>query len=250
MSEDTDQTAAAAIARDLMRRTDYAAMASAMAGEGDGWPYGSLVQVALDQAGNPLLLLSDLAEHSRNIRSDGRVCLLFDGTGGLAEPLTGPRLSLLTHLKACREPGPLLERFLRYHPEAELYAGFADFRLYRGRLARAHLVAGFGRIHWLETESLAVDCSAAGELAAAEGDIVDHMNQDHSDVLSLIGRVILGQQSAARKLCGLDPEGFDLRHGRRLVRGRFDRPVQCGASARAEFVRFARLARARAEETG
>ena len=74
--------------RSLMRRLDRATLSTGMAGD-SGWPYGSLVMAATDQDGSPLMLLSDLAEHTTNLKADPRVCLLFDGTAGLAEPLTG-----------------------------------------------------------------------------------------------------------------------------------------------------------------
>ena len=132
--------------RDLLRRADRAALATALA---DGGPYASLVLTALDLDASPLLLLSDLAEHSRNIARDPRVSLLFDGTAGLADPLTGARASLVGRAAVSREPA-LMARYIARHPSAEGYAAFADFKLYRVEIDRAHLVAGFGKIHWVE----------------------------------------------------------------------------------------------------
>ena len=84
------------IARNLLRRLDRASLASALPGdEGTAWPYASLVLVAVDHDLAPILLLSDLAEHAKAIAADSRVSLLFDGTAGLEQPLTGPRVSLL-----------------------------------------------------------------------------------------------------------------------------------------------------------
>jgi hypothetical protein len=113
--------------RRLLRTTDRAALATRLP---DGAPFASLVLVALDLDATPLLLLSDLAEHSRNIAVDARVSLLIDGTSGLQDPLTGPRATLLGRAEAVSDKR-LLARYLARHPSAAGYAAFADFKLYR-----------------------------------------------------------------------------------------------------------------------
>ena len=133
----------------VIQAADRASLATAQ----NGWPFASLVLAALDADGTPLLLISDLAEHAKNIARGPRVSLLFDGTAGLADPLTGPRVTVLGEARQSDDPARL-KRFLARHPSAELYAGFADFHLYRVEVARAHLVAGFGRIHWIEAPEL------------------------------------------------------------------------------------------------
>jgi len=129
----------------VIKAADRASLATSQG----GWPFASLVLAALDRDGTPLLLISDLAEHAKNIAVEPRVSLLFDGTAGLSDPLTGPRVTVLGRAKRSDEPESL-RHFLARHASAELYAGFKDFHLYRVEVARAHLVAGFGRIHWIE----------------------------------------------------------------------------------------------------
>lgn len=109
--------------------------------------------IADDRGGSPLLLLSDLAEHSKNIAADARVSLLIDGTAGLDDPLSGPRLTALGRALESTEPDHR-RRFLAAHPSAAQYADFADFTIYRVVLDSAHLVAGFGRIHWIAAAAL------------------------------------------------------------------------------------------------
>src|SRR5436305_382543 len=132
-------------ARELIRGRDRAALATALPAGTQGeaaWPYASLVLVAVDHDLSPILLLSDLAEHSKAIAADPRVSLLFDGTAGRAQPLTGPRVTLLG--RAAKTDDQRLERrFLRHHPDAGMYAGFGDFHFYKVTLDRAHLVGGF-----------------------------------------------------------------------------------------------------------
>ncbi|HEX4113437.1 MAG TPA: pyridoxamine 5'-phosphate oxidase family protein [Stellaceae bacterium] len=121
--------------------------------DGAGWPYVSLVLVAQDERGHALLLLSDLAEHTKNIKRDGRASLLFDGTADPAAPLAGPRLTVMGRVAPAAEPAALA-RYVTRHPEAEGWARLGDFHLYRLTPTRAHLVAGFGRIAWIEAPAL------------------------------------------------------------------------------------------------
>lgn len=114
--------------------------------EGGKYPFVSLVVPALDAEGCPLLLLSDLSDHVKNLKGDSKVSLLFDGTEGRKEPLTGPRVTLLGDI-AVTEDAAARAAYLARHPEAELYVGFGDFRFYRLTVREALLVAGFGKIH-------------------------------------------------------------------------------------------------------
>jgi putative heme iron utilization protein len=153
----TDEVAPAVLCRRIIRAAERVTLATTAVkgkgGVGGPWPYASLVLAACDGPGNPLLLISDLADHTRNIRADARVSLLYDGTGGLDDPLTGPRVTLQGEAEQV-EDGNLMELYLGRHPSADTYAGFKDFHLFRVRLLRAHLVAGFGRIHWIEAGDL------------------------------------------------------------------------------------------------
>ena len=226
-------------ARRLMRAPDRATLATALRDAG-GWPYASLVMVAADAAGRPLLLLSDLADHSRNIAADDRVSLLFDGTAGLDRPLAGARLSLQGRAAVVDDPAARA-RYLARHPDAALYAGFADFRLYRIQPERAHLVAGFGRIRWLAADRLAAPVDPAA-VAAAETGIVAHMNDDHGDAIQLSARAA-GSREVGWRMTGADVEGCDLRLGAAVLRIDFARPCADAGAIRAELVRMVRAAR-------
>ena len=229
----------AATARRLMRSLDRATLATSQ----DGWPYASLVLAAVDHDATPLLLLSDLAEHSKNLKRDSRVSLLFDGTAGRDDPLTGPRVTVLGEAKPVADPR-LLARFTARHPSASGYAGFADFHLSRLDIARAHLVAGFGRIHAIPAAALLA--SAAPALAAAESGILEHMNDDHAEAIELYATRLAGASGSGWRMTGIDPEGIDLRRGGAVVRLDFPAPVGDAEGARAALVRLARQARERA----
>jgi len=231
----------AALCRRLVRAAERATLAT-LAGRGQGgggpWPYASLVLVACGQDAGPLLLISDLADHTRNLRADPRVSLLYDGTAGLEEPLTGPRVSLQGEAEVIEDEA-LLDRYLRRHPSARTYAGFKDFHLVRVRPLRAHLVAGFGRIDWVEAGDLMFDAAPAAALAAAEHTIVARLNTDHADDLDLIASRFPGRRGGGWRATGLDPEGIDLRRGRDLARVDFGMAVTTPDEAMAMLRRLA-----------
>lgn len=208
MSETVDR---GRLCRSLMRAQAHAVLATSLTAGAAARSYASLVATACDLDASPLLLISDLAQHSRNIAADNRVSLLFDGDARSAagDPLAAPRLSLLGEAERCDDE-KLLARFTARHPSAAQYAGFADFHLYRVAIGRGHLVAGFGRIAWVEPEELR-SIADARALAAAEAEIVAHMNADHADALALYATRLLRRPEGAWRMTGIDPEGIDLR---------------------------------------
>lgn len=227
-------------ARALVRSRDRGALATAM--KDDGSPYASLVMIACDAAGNPLLMISELAEHTRNILAGDRVGLLVDATEGLDNPLTGARVTLMGRAARTDDPGHAA-RYIARHPDAALYAGFADFALYRLEVERAHMVAGFGAIHWIDRTAYSFDTASADALISAEASIVDHMNRDHAGSLQLYAERLLGLAGEGWVMTGIDPEGCDLRHGGTVARLPFDVPVTTPEQARAALVALVGKAR-------
>lgn len=234
------------IVRDLLRAADRATLATTLAGAGgfaggSGWPYASLVLLAVDHDASPLLLVSTLAEHTRNLQADPRAALLIDGTAGLEEPLTGARATVLGRLQRDDDP-ERRSRYLRRHPSAATYAGFGDFAIWRMTVERAHLVAGFGRIHWTGADDVLGE--AGLPLAGREADVVAHMNEDHGDAVQLYAHVLLGLDGDGWVMTGCDADGIDLRCGGRVARLAFDTAVRDAEAARVELVRLVRRARA------
>ena len=210
------------VARRLLRAADRAALATSLGGGEEaaagGWPYASLVLVACGHDAAPLLLISDLAEHSRNIADDPRVGLLIDATAGRVDPLTGPRVTVLGTAEKTDDPG-LKARFVARHPSAALYADFADFHLYRVTVARAHFVAGFGRIHWIEAAEFFGN--AAGTwLAEAESGIIQEMS-GRPEMADRLARLATGRRVSGWQITGVDAEGIDLRREGSVARVEF-----------------------------
>ena len=130
-------------ARALIERGRTAALATLSAD--DGMPYVSLVTVATDESGAPIILISDLAVHTKNLKSDGRASLLFEETAGLAEPLTGARVTAMGQFERVDDEAASAA-FLKQHPDASFYADFSDFAFWRMNVDKVHAIAGFGRI--------------------------------------------------------------------------------------------------------
>jgi putative heme iron utilization protein len=237
MSETLTTRDPAVFSRLLARGCTRAALATSL----NGAPYASLVLITLDLDASPLLLLSDLAQHSRNIAFDPRVSLLFDGTEGHPDPLTGPRLTLLGGALPIVDPR-CLGRFMSHHPGSAAYAGFRDFGLYRVKVERGHLVAGFGRIEWINGGDFLFELDASA-LAAAEPQILRHMNEDQRDGIGHYAHGLLGRTGTGWRMTGIDPEGIDMRCDGDTARLDFATPVLTAEGARAALVQLADAAR-------
>jgi putative heme iron utilization protein len=207
-----------------------------------GDPYCSLVNVATAADGAPLLLISRLAVHTKNILADPRVSLMIDERKE-GDPLQGARVMLMGMAAVTDDP-QARQRYLTRQPEAEMFAGFADFAFYRIALKGAHLVAGFGRIVDLEPQDVLTETGDAGELIAAEPDVLAHMNGDHADACRLYATKLLGAPAGDWRCVGCDPEGLELQLGRTALRLPFPQRVRSPGVLRQVLKQMAEQARA------
>ena len=231
---------AAAEARRLARGARFASLATL--DRRTGAPYASLVSTATDIDGAPIILISRLAVHTRNIEVDPMVSILFSEIGA-GDPLLHPRVSVSATAQKVESEGPK-RRFLTRNPAAEMYAGFQDFAFYRLQPLHAHLVAGFGRIVDLAVSDLLLDVSKAPGLVEAEAEAVAHVNEDHKETLSLYATQLLGRAAGPWRMTGLDPEGFDLASGDETARVIFPNTVNTPGDLRKAFQVLAEQARA------
>jgi len=231
---------AKAAAKRLIREARSGALATLMAGSGD--PYCSLVNVAGAADGSPLLLISRLAVHTKNILADARVSLMLDERKE-GDPLQGARVMLLGTAEKT-DSADARHRYLMQQPEAEMFAGFADFAFYRIRLTGAHLVAGFGRIVDLKAPDLLTDLAGAEALVAAEPEVIAHMNADHAEACRLYAMKLLGAADGDWRCVGCDPEGLDLQNERIALRLTFPQRVTSPGVLRAVLKALAEQARA------
>jgi putative heme iron utilization protein len=232
------------LARSLLRRSRQGALATLMAGSGD--PYCSLVNVASHPDGSPILLISRLAVHTRNLLGDARVSLMLDERAE-GDPLEGARIMLAGRAEQAADSDLEIvrRRYLSAHPSADAFVNFTDFSFFRIRPSGTHLVAGFGRIVDLKPEQFLTDVSDAGALLEAEQGAIDHMNADHRDATNLYATRLLGAEPADWRCTGCDPDGIDLQAGGKTLRLDFPERVTGPGELRKALVKLAEEARAK-----
>jgi putative heme iron utilization protein len=232
------------LARSLLRRSRQGALATLMPGSGD--PYCSLVNLASDADGSPILLISRLAVHTQNILADNRVSLMLDERAP-GDPLEGARIMLSGRAEqaSATNKNNLRSRYLNAHPAAADYADFADFSFFLIRSTGIHLVAGFGRIVDLAPAQVLTDVSGAASLLEAEQDAIAHMNTDHRDALHLYATKLLGAEPAEWRCSGCDPDGLDIMADGHTLRLDFPQRVTSPTELRNMLVLLAEKARAK-----
>jgi len=228
--------------KSLLRRSRQGALATLMAGSGD--PYCSLVNVASCSDGSPLLLISRLAVHTRNLLADARVSLMLDERVE-GDPLEGARIMLAGQAEEVTSGRDIVrQRYLNAHPTADVFVDFKDFSFFRIRPTGTHLVAGFGRILDLKPEQFLTDISDAAALLEAEQGAIEHMNTDHLEALGLYATRLLGAAAGDWRCSGIDPEGIDLQAGNNKLRLDFPERITSPGDLRKILARLADQARA------
>jgi heme iron utilization protein len=229
-----------AVFKKLLREARSGALATLMVGSGD--PYCSLVNVATTANGEPILLLSRLAVHTKNLLADPRVSLMLDERRA-GDPLEGARI-MLVGTAAVADGADARRRYLERQPEAAMFADFSDFAFYRMDLRGGHLVAGFGRIVDLKPQDVLIDVAGAEAMVAGEPEMITHMNDDHADAVALYATKLLGAPAGAWRCVGCDPEGLDLQLGRVGLRLPFPQRVETPGILRQVLKELAEQARA------
>jgi heme oxygenase (biliverdin-IX-beta and delta-forming) len=229
----------------LLRRSRQGALATLMNGSGD--PYCSLVNVASHPDGSPILLISRLAVHTKNLLADNRVSLMLDERAA-GDPLEGARIMLAGRAEEASgdQSQRLRRRYLNAHPSAADFADFKDFSFFQIRPAGTHLVAGFGRIIDLKPHQFITDIGDASALIEAEQGAIDHLNADHREAMNLYATRLLGADASDWRCTGIDPEGIDMQAGMATLRLAFPDRVTGPDELRKMLVKLTDEARAKA----
>jgi hypothetical protein len=229
-------------ARRLIRAGRAATLATAQAGQ----PFASLVTPATAPDLSLLMLLSSLSEHTRHLQADPRCALMVAGAPTGLNPQTAPRVTVtgMAEQVPAEEVAALKARWLAVHPYAALYADFGDFALWRVTIGGALLVGGFARAVRLKASALLPDEAAVAAVAAAEAEIIGHVNQDHPDAVAAIATGLLGGAPGPWRLVAVDPDGCDISDGEASRRLAFPAPVGDADAVRMALIRAAREGRA------
>ena len=237
--KETEITSASAVRR-LLRHAASGCLATLTT---EGAPYASLVNVACDQAGRPIILISRLAWHTRNLMHDERASLLIADPKPEGDRLESARASLIGRFEQIAEEG-VARRYLALHPAAAAFAGFADFSFWRMTPETVHVVAGFGRIRTFSGADMLIDAKHAVLFAGIDKSAVEHMNADHDDAVALLWQACGGQPSPQVQAVAVDAEGIDLASDDERRRFEFERILKDGAELRHELATITRRLRA------
>lgn len=224
-------------ARNLLRRARTATLGTV--NRDGGIPYASLVNLATDVRGWPLILVSTLAWHTRNLLADPRASIMVAELPESGDALTGARVTVMGRFSQVQDEG-LKRRYLARHPAASLYSGFGDFAFWRLEPEMAHAVAGFGRIETIGADEM---FPSADEMVTLEEGAIAHMNADHDDAIQLYAEKLLGATPGGWNLAGIDPDGADLTRGEEVLRLPFSAPVYTAEALRGHFAALGREVR-------
>jgi hypothetical protein len=252
-----DEEARAALARSReaapwqARRLIRAAKEATLATSAGGQPFASLVTPATAGDLSVLLWLSALSPHTRHLTEEPRCALLIAGPAPGPNPQTRPRVTVTCHAARVAEVEvpPLKARWLARHPYAGLYADLPDFSLWRLTPAEANYVGGFAMAHRLAAAALRPAPEAVAAIAAAEAEIMAHVNADHADACEAIATGLLGGQGEGWRMTAVDVDGCDFTRGEEVLRLAFEAPVADADGVRRALILAARAARAAAQSS-
>jgi putative heme iron utilization protein len=202
----------------------------------EGYPFGSIAPYVLNYDGAPVMLISESAQHTRNIKQNNKVSLtVFDRYAD--DPQAGGRLTWIGDAELVNPADTeTRQRYLRYFPSAESYFETHDFAFYCIHLRRARFIGGFGQIYWVEADAMLLK----NPFRKAEPGIIKHMNEDHERALRHYCNAIKEIEVQAVTMTGIDSEGFDLLADGRKLRLDFDAPISTMEEARATLAKLAR----------
>jgi putative heme iron utilization protein len=188
-----------------------------------GWPFGSIAPYALDARGSPILFISTIAEHTKNLDADDRVSILVQEEAADGDVQAHGRITVLGRASrvGAEEVADVRARYLERTPSAAGYAEAHDFHFYRIVPEHVRFIGGFGKIFWLQPEKLRVD-PASDPLAGAASGVIEHMNDDHAEAIQLYCRAFKSTTPASAKMVGVDQFGFDVEARGPDARFRFD----------------------------
>jgi heme iron utilization protein len=235
-------------ARTLVER-EHTGMLSTLSRRHAGYPFGSLMPYAPDDSGRPLLLISGLAMHTKNLEADPRASLFVAESSATEDPLAAGRVTLMG--TAIRVPPAerttVRAAYLDRHPGASNWVDFEDFAFWRLDLLDVYWVGGFGAMDWLVVGDYAG--ARPDPLRDAATDIMEHMNQDHHDALLTMARALAHEEAEEARMVGVDRLGFKLRlrSGARLhsCRIAFPREVTSAPGCREVLIEMLRESRRR-----
>jgi putative heme iron utilization protein len=234
-------------------RTTHNGVLSTLSNQFEGYPFGSVAPFVLDHSGQPIVLISTIAEHTKNIIANPKVSLLV--LAGMDDLQANARLTLLGEATIIDKSGAHLRaRYLRYFPQAAGYFDMHDFHFYRISITQVRYIAGFGKMGWLTANDFSkagshLEATTESTLAEQESAIIEHMNADHSASLIAYCQHFHGLSVDKAQMLGIDSDGFDVQAIKdateKRLRFNFDHPIHDALTARTALVAMSKAAASR-----
>ena len=230
-------------ARQFLRSTRHGVL-STHSSKFAGYPFGSVTPFVLDSDCQPIILISSIAEHTKNIAVNAKVSLLVFAEG--ADLQANARLTLIGEAAQIdKDDSELRARYLRYLPQSAGYFDMHDFAFYRISIHQARYIAGFGKMGWADGNEIG---AASNSIAALENGMLQHMNADHVDSMLAYCQHFYNVRPQSVELIGVDSDGFDIRATINedtisILRFNFESPIFDAQSARAAFVALSKLSK-------
>ena len=234
------RTFTGAEARLMLRRARVGALGT-LARQG-GAPYVSVINLATDIAGLPVIFVSGLAWHTQNLKADPRASVMVASLPAEGDALTGPRITVIGRFVEVRDAG-LKARYAARHPQARTYLDFADFSLWRLEPEIIHAVAGFGRIETLQPADVFLSAESCAEIAGLASSAAAHVNADHADAVQIYATRLAQARAGDWRVTAIDPDGFLVEASGTARHIAFDAPVFSAAALREAFSALAQRAR-------
>ncbi len=225
----------------------------------DIFPYSSFILTAFDYDLSPIIMVSDLSEHTKNLGYNNLASIMLYEEQKMykffpkfnlndkkeffyEDPMSRPRVTLIGKLRKTKSKVHK-DRFLSRHLASNLYAGFEDMNFFVMDILAAHLVGGFAQVKWFSNNDL--KCKDFENFEKYENQIIEHMNNCHSESLKEYVRAFIPEyfeNDSNWKLIGIDPDGFDLRMGSKILRYSFDKQINDPKKLKETFVNLYKLA--------
>ena len=219
---------------------EYHGILSTHSKDVSGYPFGSVMPYCLGEDGQPVILISRIAQHTRNIEADNRVSLIVTESG-VDDVHTGARLTWMGEVEKLEPDQDLEERYYSFFPSSRNYHRTHDFDFYRINLVRGRFIGGFGKIYWVDNDILKKPNPFYGK---TEQGMVNHMNEDHVQAMvkycQSAGVNLHSDVSPA--MAGIDSEGMHLRIRDKVVRIPFPAAVNEPVAVRKTLVEMAKVA--------
>ena len=226
-------------ARSLMM-SEYQGILSTFSVEAQGYPFGSVIPYCFDRQGRPVILISRIAQHTKNILANPKVSLIVI-EWDVDDIQANGRVTYLGELKLIStDDADTMERYYRFFPDARDYHKTHDFDFYHLEFYRVRFIGGFGKIYWVERNAFLKENPFSSN---EETRAIAHMNRDHADAIRhycSLGNIPVTEDEPP-VVVGIDGEGFNLLLDKRIYRFGFAEPVNTLAELRSELVRLAKL---------